>query len=299
MNKHTEISGVSLKLSKFFEQEGIKLPVRKLQCLSKQVIDSIRRIQYIKKMKERDLDDQRADPRSELFDPLLGALCYMQSGHYDEACWLTFLAIHFGKNKLSGWAYAKAIYRGGENLWTWENINNDKAGFLEWLSLNQGKIKDTGCFGNHRKYESLNAYKDRGTGAAVISYTDLIKSDHAQFFMRGVEAAGDERGLAFDFLYKEIKSKVATFGRMATFDYLCMIGKLGLAEVEPNKLYLSGSTGPIDGARLLFGSRPVRELEEALQRLECGLALDFGMQVLEDAICNWQKSPARYVHFRG
>lgn len=27
--------------------------------------------------------------------------------------------------------------------------------------------------------------------------------------------------------------------------------------------------------------------------------LDVGMQVLEDALCNWQKSPGKYIQFRG
>jgi len=27
--------------------------------------------------------------------------------------------------------------------------------------------------------------------------------------------------------------------------------------------------------------------------------LNVGMQVLEDSLCNWQKSPRQFVHFRG
>lgn len=27
--------------------------------------------------------------------------------------------------------------------------------------------------------------------------------------------------------------------------------------------------------------------------------LGVGMQVMEDSLCNWQKSPTRFIHFRG
>jgi hypothetical protein len=39
------------------------------------------------------------------------------------------------------------------------------------------------------------------------------------------------------------------------------------------------------------------DLEAALGELD--ERLHVGMQVLEDALCNWQKSPAQFVSFRG
>jgi hypothetical protein len=97
-------------------------------------------------------------------------------------------------------------------------------------------------------------------------------------------------------------SSVRRFGRIAKFDYLTMLGKLGLAPIEPGSAYLGEATGPKRGAQLLFqGSLnakvPTRDLDTWLNELE--EALGVGMQVLEDAICNWQKSPRRFVHFRG
>jgi hypothetical protein len=38
-------------------------------------------------------------------------------------------------------------------------------------------------------------------------------------------------------------------------------------------------------------------LEEWLVQLGAGLGV--GMQVLEDALCNWQKSPVQFKRFRG
>ena len=48
------------------------------------------------------------------------------------------------------------------------------------------------------------------------------------------QAKGDPRK-AFDILYHSMGA-VASFGRTARFDYLTMIGKLGLAPIEPGSL---------------------------------------------------------------
>jgi hypothetical protein len=114
------------------------------------------------------------------------------------------------------------------------------------------------------------------------------------------QADGDSRK-AFDALYRSMAS-VASFGRLARFDYLAMVGKLGLASIEPGSTYMKNSTGPIDGARLLFGrnksaSLTATDLDAWLVELEAELHV--GMQVLEDALCNWQKSPGEFIPFRG
>ena len=72
-----------------------------------------------------------------------------------------------------------------------------------------------------------------------------------------------------------------SFGRMAKFDYLTMIGKLELAHIEPGSTYLEGATGPLAGARLLFGGSTTARLsrEDLHSRsVELGDALGVGMQ---------------------
>lgn len=101
----------------------------------------------------------------------------------------------------------------------------------------------------------------------------------------------------FKYLYDSIDA-VASFGRTGRFDYLTMVGKLGLTAVEPGSTYMQGATGPLNGARLLFGGNPqaafgAATLDQWLVELDAELDLYFGMQVLEDALCNWQKNPAR------
>jgi hypothetical protein len=81
-----------------------------------------------------------------------------------------------------------------------------------------------------------------------------------------------------------------------------MIGKLGLAEIVPGSTYMQGATGPVDGARLLFGGSKKADISRKSlnQRLvDLDSHLNVGMQVLEDALCNWQKSPSQFKRFRG
>ena len=92
------------------------------------------------------------------------------------------------------------------------------------------------------------------------------------------------------------------FGRLGNFDFLTMIGKLHLAPIEPGSVYLQGATGPLAGAKLLFhGNRAFPTGAKRLGDRVDGLDsyLNVGKQVLEDSLCNWQKSPHRYVYFKG
>ena len=107
----------------------------------------------------------------------------------------------------------------------------------------------------------------------------------------------------FDYLYHSMDS-VKQFGRTAKFDYLTMVGKLGLAHISPGLSYLVKSTGPLAGARLLFDNNLQSTTNAALldgYLVELGTSLNqyFGMQVLEDSLCNWQKSPDHFIWFRG
>ena len=93
-------------------------------------------------------------------------------------------------------------------------------------------------------------------------------------------------------------ANVIRFGRLARFDYLAMLGKLGLAQIEPGSTYMDGSTGPRRGALSLYGQGyKAADLDHWL--IELDQVLGVGMQVLEDALCNWQKSPNVFKHFRG
>ncbi|MBT9522966.1 MAG: hypothetical protein IV101_18990 [Dechloromonas sp.] len=272
-----------------------------------QLVDSMRRIRFVHTLLERDIHPSRADGLSEMFDPLKAAALRKAEGNIDEACWLVFLFVHFGKHLVSGYRYAREVYGalGTRAPWTFSEASADTEGFRSWLHQHEAQI----CrgarrgFGNHRKYQSLSAYRPNGTGDAVESYVRWVGEygSHAVLFENSIEDALNDPEVAFDRLYRSMNS-VTSFGRTAKFDYLTMIGKLGLADIRPGSAYFSSATGPVVGARLMLQGNTskgfsIAELDQRIHKL--GEILGVGMQEMEDSLCNWQKSPTTYINFRG
>lgn len=271
--------------------------------LIEQIIESIHRIKYIAVISQRNMSPLRADPTSALFDPERAAILRLQNNEIDEAFWFIFLAVYFGKNARGGWRYASEVYGrlGNGPYWDWATTSADPIGFGQWLMEHHHILKRAGVpggFGNHRKYTSLGH-----TPGAVLSYIDWVgpHKSHQTMVQDAVTKIGNNRRKLFDYLYSTIDS-VQTFGRTAKFDYLTMIGKLNLAPIEPGSAYMHGATGPVAGARLLFGGNIDAELSRSVLDswlVELDEVLVVGMQVLEDALCNWQKSPEKFKPFRG
>lgn len=274
------------------------------EAFTEQLLESVHRVRFVAVLRTRELSDLRADPNNELFDPLKAAILHHRRGNIEEAFWLVFVFVHFGKHARAGWRYAREVYGrlGHGDKWDWSNTSADPAGFRAWLDFQQEDLKREGIiggFGNHRKYESLDAYSPNGTGAAVESYVRWVNPPrtHQQLMEHACREAGGNQRRVFDNLYHSMNA-VARFGRTARFDYLTMVGKLGLAMIEPGSTYMGNSTGPLRGARMLFGAD---ENAQTLDRwlVELDAQLNVGMQVLEDSLCNWQKSPAKFKPFRG
>ena len=117
------------------------------------------------------------------------------------------------------------------------------------------------------------------------------KSNRRRLIKDAHKVVGQNPRDVFDYLYKTMNS-VRRSGRLAKFDYLTMLGKLGLAPIEPGSAYLGEATGPRRGADLLFrgslkANVPAKDLDTWLNELDEELGV--GMQVFKDAICNWQK----------
>jgi hypothetical protein len=272
-----------------------------------QLLESIHRVEYIRLIDKRDVSQFRADASSDLFDPLKAAILHKRAGRIDEAFWMVFLSVHFGKHRKDGWRLARDIYGNlGKGRWDWSRVSANPGSFRKWLAANEDVLKDAKIrrrFGNHRKYESLDAWNPRGTGAAVETYVKWVKPPrtHMEMIREARKVGGDDPRKLFAYLYDSMDA-VATFGRTAKFDYLTMIGKLQLAPIEPGSTYMNGATGPFKGSNLLFGGSidsglTRKDIDQSL--VDMGAALKVGMQVLEDALCNWQKSPAKFKPFRG
>lgn len=288
-------------ISRYEDHNGVLpglAPPGPRETFVEQLIESERRRRFVRWLVTADLTLARTDPSSELFDPLKAAALHRRAGHIDEAFWMVFLFVQFGRSRRGGWRYAREVYgRRGEGTWDWHAVAADPASFRAWFTENAAAIRNAapGGFGNHRKYESLAR-----TGEVVGSYVDWVgpTRSHADRFERAIAAAAGDARAAFADLYASMAT-ITRFGRTARFDYLATADRLALAAIEPDRAYLSNATGPLTGARLLFG-RPVggpHALDDGLRVL--GSHLGLGMDVVEDAVCNWQKSPAVFKPFRG
>ena len=273
-----------------------------------QVAESLHRVAYARIVARRPVHVSRIDPSSAMFDPVRGAVLCMRQGEIDEAFWLVFIFVHFGKHLRDGYRLARDIYGrlGEERTWTWQEVNRDPRAFRQWLHSQQDTLKTDGIrrrFGSHRKYESLDAWSTTGTGEAVETYVAWVRpfGTHARLVADAQARVGADPKRLFRALYVSM-DVVARFGRTARFDYLAMVGKLGLAAIEPDSTYMTGSSGPVTGARLLFAGDAkaqlaAGDLDQWLRDFDGRLGV--GMQALEDALCNWQKSPLKFKAFRG
>jgi hypothetical protein len=147
-------------------------------------------------------------------------------------------------------------------------------------------------FGNHRKYGTHDpAKRGRSTADIVESYLAWVRKNGGSSQEEIFDSALRSRSAqdAFDSLFNEIT--VLRFGRTAKFDWLCRLGNLGLYPIAPGRCYLRDSSGPLAGARRLFESRgrgrSIEELEDEAKGLTEMLGVP--VEVIEDALCNWQK----------
>lgn len=273
--------------------------------LVEQLVESTRRNEYLTALQVRPGGPAVTDPDADAFSPLRAAILHERTGNRDEAFWLIFLFVHFGRHRESGWRLIADVYGqlGGGARWSWDAVRSDAFAFRQWLDDHVEEIKDREPrrgFGNHRKYESLDPWSDNGTGAVVSSYVDWVGPADHDARIAQVVAGATTAAARFDALYASIRS-VRRFGRTAAFDYWATLSRLGIMAIQPSSACLAGATGPLSGARLLICG-PAQTVPPAA--LEVALAvlrnyIDVGFDVLEDALCNWQKSPDTFRPFRG
>lgn len=271
----------------------------------RQLIDSLHRVEYPSRLLERshNISERRTDPRDEMyFDPIRAAVYHAALGQHDEACWLVFLFVTYGKGKRTGWRLIRDVYGrlGQGGRWDWPTASANPAQCADWIVAHAAALWPVGTprpFGAHRQHEQVAP-----SAKTIESYVRWIgASGHHAKFRHALDAANGDRRQAFDQLYHDM-SAVYRFGRLAKFDYLAMLGKLELVALTPPSTYMKGATGPVTGARLLFANDAraaltAEQLDHQLVDLDTHLQV--GMQVLEDALCNWQKNPRAFKAFRG
>lgn len=276
----------------------------RLECLVQHVISSERRNRYLKVIQTREIASSATIPFSGSFDPIKASVAYARAGDLDNAYWLVFLITHFGRHRVGEWRYLEETFGriNGEGLWNWQAVSHDPIGFRVWLGENRPYLQRPGAgFGNHRKYESLDPWSPSGMGSVVNSYVDWVRTGTSHMALMQAFTHGVTHEVAFERAFRSLSS-VHRFGRTARFDYLMMGNRLEFHRMRPGHAYLTGATGPLRGASLLLDgtttpTRSAAALGDAL--VELGQAIGVEFDVLEDALCNWQKHPNLFKPFRG
>jgi hypothetical protein len=308
MNRALLRAGLTDALQRYEEANealpGIVQPERR-GVLIEQLVESVRRTLYFEHLLKESSGPSVADPSTDAFHPLRAAIFHERAGNRDEAFWLVFLFIHFGKHRRSGWQLIADIYGRLDSgtLWSWDAVTADVNAFRQWLDDNVDSIRrlqPQRGFGNHRKYESLGAWTDNGTGAVVASYVDWVGAAGHDKRITQITTGATTPAQRFDALYESVHA-VRRFGRTGAFDYCSTLARLAFVAVEPSAACLAGATGPLTGARLLLSQSGRRLSPAALEAMLTPLRaeLNVGFDVVEDALCNWQKSPAKFKPFRG
>lgn len=284
---------------------GIADPVARA-TLVEQFISSLRRIEFVRGFRHRPMvSPERINPHSPLFDPLKGAFFLDSQGARDEAVWLTFVATHFGKHVSDGWKLAGNVFGsfGNGPIWTLNHYNEHVDDFEAMLVDHQADLEAksvSGRFSNHRQYQSKKA--ERISLVFSTFHEWLLDAGGMNSRVRAIHLqVGQEPTAVFRELFGSLET-VYGFGRLGTFDFLTMLDKLDLAPIRADSVHFAGATGPLAGAKLLLlgstdANGKTKALEEAIDSLDDHLQV--GKQVLEDSLCNWQKSPTQYVYFRG
>ncbi|MGB0920632.1 MAG: hypothetical protein ACPG1C_04845 [Alphaproteobacteria bacterium] len=271
-----------------------------------QLIESNRRIAFVQSIGDpRPVGQLVCTPGHPHFNPLKAAWHTLHNQNdLDEALWLVFLATHFGKHKAENWNLPSWVYAGNGTPWSYQRYIHNPQAFETWWQQQYSAGALSGFkFSNHRKYESLRPDASRSTPEVLTSYVDLIGRNRCFSDLIGdfPPATQIDPHALFDELYTKIRG-VTSFGRTAAFDFLTMAGNLGILPIKPGKPYLQGATGPLAGAKLLFlnsTQNPASWSTLEPKVIQLGNALGVSMQTMEDALCNWQKSPDTFSRFRG
>jgi hypothetical protein len=228
-------------------------------------------------------DDGMSSPADPEWSAYRAILALRYQGDLEEANWLAFLSIHIGPGP-DDWNSVRTVYAGmGDGFLTWRRVTDDPGALGGWHARHRDQLARL-RFSNHRKFESWKTFED-----VVRSYVGGVRQEtggsQQDLFDGGTLSAADN----FERLRSQL-TFIYRFGRLAVYDFLCLLGELGLYALAPGHVYLEGATGPLNGARQLFGKS--KESASILDERAVQLAKTIGVSVatMEDALCNWQKT---------
>ncbi len=263
-----------------------------LSVLAKQTYDSIRRIEVYKAYEIRAI--LAVEKKQAFFDTsnpfVLGQRTDLSE---EERIWIIFLATYFGKSDSSGWElFNRAAFDGNKSLISFKKIKEDPEKYFYYLE--SFDFFENSKFSNHRKYTKKSLIGPKGL------FTSMI------YLINKMEQYCINEEMGFHEMYK-LAEKIPNFGRLASFDFTSSLVKCGLKIEEPKSMYANYSTGPLQALELLLRLTDSDFTYQSKINLSHNLVEWFTTnseifmvgQVLEDAICNWQKNPKKYIYYTG
>jgi hypothetical protein len=110
-----------------------------VETLAMQMVASLRREDYYRRLQAKPVSANRADPNHPSFDAERAVAFHMQQGNVDEAGWLIFLMTHFARHPVFGWLRLQDLYgRLGVGIWDWPTVYANPAAFYHWLAAVNG-----------------------------------------------------------------------------------------------------------------------------------------------------------------
>lgn len=269
-----------------------KLDAVRLNILARQTNDSIRRIKIYKVYEERAL---HAVAKGHYFIHTSIPFVLAQRGDLSQVnkVWVLYIATYFGKSSKSNWElFNRATFDNNRSIMLFEDIRKDLNKYFAYLySLN---FFDGCAYSNHRKFTAKRLKGQKGVFESM------------EYIVENIDQYSVENKMDFDSMYK-LAQKIPNFGRLAAFDFSCSLVKCGLNIEEPQSIYGEHSTGPLNAIGLLLqvtnnsssSEAKLRLCSDLMQWFQNNSTIFMVGQVLEDAICNWQKNTLHYIQYRG
>lgn len=271
---------------------GKQIDSSKLNILALQTFDSIRRIKIYEIYK---IKAQQAvkDKRPFIYTSNPFVLAQRTDLDLRNRAWIIYLATYFGKSNKSKWElFNRAIFKKDHSIIKFDQIQADLDNYFKYLS-SFDFFQDC-SYSNHRKYTAKKLHGDKG----------LFKS--MEYFVNNVALYSSQDEMEFHEMYI-LSKRIPNFGRLGGFDFTSSLVKTGFNVKEPKSMYADHSTGPLLALKLMLKLTGNNTSVLSQKQLSYNL-MDWFLknseifmsgQVLEDAICNWQKNTSKYIRYTG
>ena len=188
--------------------------------------------------------------------------------------------------------FKRASFREDKSLIGFNEIQSDPGAFFDYLS--SFNFFDGCSYSNHRKFTAKHLEGPKGVFRSM------------KYFIDNIHEYSRSEPIEFEEMNK-LALKIPNFGRLGAFDFTSTLVKCQCNVNEPNSMYAEGSSGPLDGLKLLLEKTNNETSDKAQIQLSYDLMEWFAQnssifmlgQVLEDAVCNWQKNTVVYKRYTG